>query len=446
MAKERRKFEVEDNRQEQHVTGNRSALNIPPGLQLFNNKIEGTVRLEFIPFLVTENHLKYPTDYPKPLRFSAPGKWYYERTYFTHGGVGVDNATVTCAYMTFGKSCPICDVRARLAKSTDKEDNENAYQMRPKERQLFLVIARDERSGELRGDIQLWEEAYWNLGKQLDQYIDGADYDQRAAFKQFYHPERGFTVKLTATKESTGEGKGKYTKFSVHEFRERKEPLPDDLFDHGYDLDAMVRVMDYEALKKVFLGVEEDDKEPAGASRNGDHAERPSRARDTAEEPPARRTQRASRVNDDDDAAPAAKPERKPDPELTPAKPASPAFAKGDWVGLENRGTKLEGVIDNITAENVLRITVEGYDRPFSRDLDDVTLIERKAATQPAPQAAAPARKPDPEPAPAAAGGKPARRGWDDDEDDRSSFRAPAAATKAAPPEDDDPPPARKRK
>lgn len=427
MGKHDDEFEIIDQRQEKHATGGRMALKLPPGLTMFDNKRAGTRRVDFLPFKVTDNHLKYSKQY----QFSAPGGWYFERTYFVHGGIGVDNGIFTCAQKTMGARCPICDIRQKLASRTDKESSEKAYGLKPKERQLFLLIERNDRTGEFDGDIKLWDESNWSFGKQLDAYIDGADYEDRAAYRKFYHPVKGFTIKLNGTKEKTGDGGGEYTKWSVHEFKSRKESMPDDLVRHGYDLDDMVRVMEYDDLKKIFLGVDEEAQD-ADAGRESVRVEAAPPGRRTqrngsapAENPadaPAERQERRPAPPPDDDAPPPRTRQARTPREEQPASPPPPpareepkkasVFATGDLVRVNYKGEPIEAKIAWVSIEDKLaKVPVPGKDRPITVDFDELTLLKSDDTFDAKP----PARE---EKKPA---GKPNR--WDDDDDGKSFQR-----------------------
>lgn len=420
MARER-EFEIEDNRSTLHTSGNRTTLKMPGGLSMWIPKKAGVYRVEFIPFLATQAHTRFRPDY----QFSKPGRWYYERTYFAHFNVGIDNGAYTCPLKTIGKSCPICEERARLMKSPHKDDNKRGDELKPKERQLFLVILRDDR-GNLDDEIKLWDVSNWNFGKLLQEYIDAADEEDRAAFKVFYHPKNGYTVKLNATEETTGSNS--YLKFHVHEFKARREPLPLEVFDHGYDLDDMVRVLDYDGLRMVFHGEDDDPPADKGSARDskdswdsGDENPKQSKngspwgrkkAPEPDEDPPAPPANRL----------PAEKPVKEVPKESPKEEPPPLQFATRDEVAFNEGDEVVTGIIESISVERqTAKVKVRGRDKPMTVGFDELRLVSAddtfdlhgKGKEEPKVE---PAKE---EPVKKAAKGKWADAG-DDDEDSRS--------------------------
>lgn len=461
MGREKRRFEIVDNRNEVYTaTGGKPYLRLPSGLAMFKAPKSGTFRLDFIPFEVTAEHLKYvPT-----LRFSKPGGWYWERTVFIHEGVGPDNQKHLCAMATYGQPCPMCETRTDLRRSPHKEDRDRAYDMRPREDQVFLVQPRNERTQQIEGPLQLWDVKNYNFGKQLDDYKNNADQEDFEAYRRFFDPDEGYTVKILGTELPTGSGGGKYTSYSVLEFKQRREPLPEDLISHGYDLDAMIRPTAYEALKRIFTGTVEDEGPTRGELDRHDElppAEappppaRPQRTTppQTAAEPPAR--ERAPQRATETKATPAgATASRKPaaPPVATPTDDCP--FQEGDYVRFQFRGRDMVGTVAKINhADKLLHAAVEGAERDKVLEWDEPVVIsaeeysdamvaqEVPASPPPAkpPAAARPAASKPPRPAspppPPAAEADPNDR-WADDGSDQGGDPEPpppARPTRPAP-------------
>jgi hypothetical protein len=374
-----------------------------------------------------------------------------------------------------GKPCPICDVRSPYLRSPKKEDKDKARALKPKERQLFLVLDND--NPDL--GIQLWEEAFWNFGRNLDSYIKGADKEDIPAYRRYFHPVEGFTLKVTCTEETSGEGGQKYTDFTIHQFKARKEDLPDKLFKHGFDLDGMVDLLSYARLKSLFEGTAEDDEtdqdrgsrstavarnddrpkrrddsedrqeskrrdeEPPARKRDEDD-DRPARSkRDEDDRPPAKKEESSKRRDDDEDRPPARKrdddddrpargkrdeePPKRKEPEPEPAKSKKYVPAKGDAVEFVYKEKTYTGVIDSLDDnKEMASIEVEGRDRPMNVDYDDLVPLTSKAKKK-AEDDEPPKRKRDED------DDRPARSkrdedepaakkkgSWDDDDDDRA--------------------------
>jgi hypothetical protein len=360
MARERRRFEIVDNRDEIHTnTGGKPYLKLPPGLQLFKPP-KHPFRIEIVPFLVTNEHSRYVPG----IRFSRPGGLYYERTLYFHEGVGPDNQRFTCNAATFGGKCYLCEVRADLKTRPDKESRDTAYNMRPKEDQLFLVNLRDDRSGALT-TTELWDVKNFLFGKQLDDYRAAADPEDRESYRRFFDPDEGYTIKVTPSEESMGQGGGKYTFFSVHEFKKRREPLPDDLLDHGYDLDAMVRMADYETFRRLWTG-EADDLD------SGEARERVAVFRSEMG-PIPREIEQEPQV--EPPTVPVVEPE--PEPQSIPEPAAVPVFQNGQWVHWLDFKTKkpLSGTVVAVNRQKqILQVKTDGTGHQAMIDFSEVVV------------------------------------------------------------------------
>jgi len=390
-------FEIEDRRRESYVSGGGSgALEIPTGLSFLKMDWEGSKLLEFIPFKVTEAHLKFSSAFPKNLQFSRPGKWYPERTYFRHENVGPDNGRYACPYMNFGKKCPICEERSRLAKSPNPIDKKAAEKLRPKERQLFLVMLRDQKSGRLEDGIKLIELSTAAFGKQLDAFIQNALPRYQEAYSQYYHPLKGLTVQVVGAKEKmknndTGEGSS-WNKYTPMRCDQREDPIPREVFDHGFDLDAMVREVSYETLRKAFYGLEEEGQDE---DREIDNYVR---------------RQEVAREN-----GPELNTEPKREPTKAEPKKSEPikvdGFASKDIVTFDRKGDKLEGEIIRIDKEKeTATVYCEDRGREYVLDFEEMKVVKRDTTF-------------DAKPEPAKTETKKPARGWEmgdeDEQDDR---------------------------
>jgi hypothetical protein len=399
VGRDRDEYEIGDvgERQTKHQSGGRATLSLPSGLSMWKPKKSGSHTIDIIPFRVTDNHLKYPKE---TLQFTRPGKWWFERTFYAHRGIGVNSESYTCLAKTFGKACPICEARIRLNQSPHKDDEEKAMDLKPKDRQLFLIYDNDD----IDRGVQLWEEANWNFGQHLDKYVEGARKQDKDAYRRFFHPLDGFTIRLTATEKAIGGGKGgkpgNNTEYTVHQFYKRDRDLPSSLFEHGYDLDAMIRELDYDSLKKIFTGasVDEADPETNGKARSR-RDEEPRRDRDELDDRNERhdrerdrdrtrddRGHREERSRDDDppprsrrdepaDTKSDRKEERRDDP--PPKSKDKVDFGSKDIVKFNFKGEVIEGEIEKVDLDKKIAfVIVEGRERPSIQDFEDLTMVK----------------------------------------------------------------------
>jgi len=392
----------------EHSSGDRPALKTPEGLRFWRPKKPGSYKIEVVPYEVGPAAAKMNKSYAKP------GEWYYERTFFTHAGVGPNSESYVCSAKTFGKPCPICEEWAALMKSPNKEAAEMAKQLRPKERQLFLIVDHDEE----QYGVQLWEVSNFCFGKQLDAKLNGADPEDRDRYMNFADPDEGSTLKLLASEEALGSGNNKFLKFSVDEIRTRRQPLDPAWVDHGYCLDAMIAPVPYDQLKRIFLQTGGDDDEQVDDAQP---TRRPVSRQEEDDAPPAR-SKRPS--VDEDDAPPARKAAKAPPPDDDEGgpPPARKGWKVGDAVAYTYRKTEFVGEITKIdVAKEIATVQAEGTDRPHVVDLEDLS---------PAPARRPVSRQEEDDDTPPARSKRPPV-----DEDD-----APPARKKAPPPDDDDPP------
>lgn len=212
-----------------------TALSVPSGLQLWQPR-KGNHVIDIIPYVVGHGN---------PC-VSEPGLLYYERTYWVHTGIGVDQRRYVCPAKTARKPCPICEDVARLQRDPDADQN-LIKALKPKERQLFLVYDHDEPDA----GVQLWDVSYYNFGALLDEYRRNAD-EEDDYIRSFDDERAGATLRITLKEESMGAGRP-FLRATVINFRPRKKGLPEELLDHGYCLDDMVKIESYERLKTLYF-------------------------------------------------------------------------------------------------------------------------------------------------------------------------------------------------
>lgn len=429
------------------MVAGRTTIRVPAGVKMFQNKRSGIVRIESIPYQLTELHLKFVAKY----RTGQPGSWFPSRTFEVHEGIGVDGDKYVCANQMMGHACPICEVRIKLKKTPSQENNERAWALRTKQRQMRLLYERDIHSGELKPELILWEDSLYTFGKQLTDYVDAADPEDREAYQRYWLRSKGYTIKLNGVREKTGGG-GEFTKWYVHEFK-RRDPLPPELFAHGVDLDAVLQILPYEELRHVFLGSDEgeetqDRAKSADTGRvSANFPPRPGQAPRPAPQEKPRQAAPPPPAPDDDDmpppprraAAPAqpvappqekAAPARRTPPPPPPQEEEAKVFASMDTISFDYKGQRVFGKIQRVDPDKrVAQVVVEGWAKPVVLDFEEMTLEESDSTFDQQEQSS-------PNPAPAS--------GWDDD-DDGQSFQPKQGKAPAAP-DDDSPPPPRKRR
>lgn len=380
-----------DRRLSQHKSGSRPSLKLPDGLGFWMPKKGAEAyELDFIPFEVTKSQARFAGD-----KYADVGDLYYERTYFVHANVGPNQEKVLCPAKNFGKPCSVCEHRQKLfndPKATKKEKGELA----PKERQLFLVLDHAQKDKK----AQLWDISYHLFGKNMEDKIEHAREKLKPKLRQFYHPDNGYTLRVTP-REKVIEGGQPFMEFFVDEFMPRDEPLAEELINHGFDLDAIPVEVSYKDLEKLYTKGEVDDEDADDSGEDDDDDDKPA---PKGKRPPA---------DDDEDD----------EEEEDEGKAADPEFSKGDVVTWTYRNKSMKGVVKKIKLKEQIAEIDVGKGDPAVVDLDELTLADDDEEDDEVEEAPPPKKK---------AGGKAKAEPVDDEDDDEEED------------EDDEPPPAKK--
>lgn len=280
-----------DRAEKRALEGGSSMLNLPEGTKFLKIKEECTKTLTIVPY-----EAKMDSPYAKK------GEIVTERTYFVHRNVGPDESRYICARKTFGKACPICDYRAKLAKKSGT-DEETLKSLEPQERQLFRVI--DKKKPE--DGIQILDMSYYCFGKLLDARVrsDGEDGEKMGWENYGSLDTDGFDLRVTFEEKSMGKGSGTFIAAYSIDFISRKKALDDALIDEGPNLDKILKCEEYETLKDIFLGKGDDDdaddtpskpaKKPKKSSEDDDEDD------EEEEEAPAKKSKKSSDEDEDEE-------------------------------------------------------------------------------------------------------------------------------------------------
>lgn len=232
-------------RAETHKTGfDNTAFDLLDDKKQFALKSDKAVRLDVIPYEVGEGN-----------PYADKGELHYERTYYVHRKIGVDETSFVCLSKTCGEPCPICEFRAKLSKDPDA-DEDLIKDLAPKQRQLFNVInTKDKNKG-----VQVWDISFHLFGKRLDTEINNSDEDDN--YENFAELKGGFTLKCAVEEQNRG-GYQFYEVVSIG-FKSRSDDYDEDILQETTCLDDILIVKDYDELKEIFLqttdGDNDDDK------------------------------------------------------------------------------------------------------------------------------------------------------------------------------------------
>lgn len=218
-----------------------TTFTVPDGMETFKFRKEKTYRLTIVPFVVGEGN---PS--------ADPGTIHFERTYYTHANVGPQETAQTCSLKSFSEPCPICQQMALLTRQGNLSDDMKSA-LRPKERQLWLVIDHDERD---KG-IQLLECAHFGkgagFGEMLDNKLDAADED--SPYQNFFHLGTDGMTLVVKTKKDSFNGREFYKPINMElEPRREKDSVPESILDKAPCLDDLIIKPDYDELSELFHG------------------------------------------------------------------------------------------------------------------------------------------------------------------------------------------------
>ena len=340
QRKERRRLTKDDVRNNARESGGgKKYFNLPKGVDLWEPDKAGSFLLDFMPYEVTiENHPDRRGDKV------IPGDLWWKYPYAVHERIGPAQDTVVCP-ASFGKPCPICEERARLAK--DYDTNKPAIQAINAKKQVAYII----RNPDDADRFSVFSYSQFKFGDALDEELKSAGEEVLS----FYDvTDEGKTIKVRfADDEFQGR---KFLKANRIDFEDRKAMDEDEVLEAVPCLDKIFLVMEYEPLKKLFLQLPDPTSEKGAAAT----VTKTSSAKPTAPAPKA------------------------PAPSKPPKKEAGAKFKKGDKVAFADaKGKALTGVVTEIEDDEVTIKTPDGKEHEL--DEDDVQPAQEK--TEPGPGA-----------------------------------------------------------
>ena len=259
------------------------SINLPEGTAFFKNDGK-KVEFDVIPYTVSDR--RNPDVIAGRLKV---GDMTDARMYWQHSDIGSDQKPYICL-KTVGQRCPICEAHAAMAKNP-KADSKDVKALKSKMRMLYNVIDAADSSGK----VMVWDVSYYMFTKQLE--------NEQREVEEYYgyaDPDAGYTLRIRFEEKLLPGSSKPFYKADRIDFDKRKA-LSDADLKAAVDLDAALKILTYEQLDAVFLGV---DGEPAGEAEPtpaADPAPRSTRgARETAQpaetEQPARRQRAAEPV------------------------------------------------------------------------------------------------------------------------------------------------------
>jgi hypothetical protein len=306
MAKKKQskfKSKVSQNTHKQQTQGSQYGyLNLPRGVNVFKEVPGGRIRLDFLPYEVTDpNH----PDRDDDNEIATPGELWYKRPYYLHRNVGAGNDAAVCP-SSLGKKCPICDYRARRMKEGASYQDDEIKALRASLRNLYVVVPLDSKDHDETPHI-------WDISQFLFQQKLNDEIEEDEANGAFPDPDEGLTLKIRFSEEKLGQNT--FADTSRIDFEEREEGYGDETLDKVPNLDEVLSVMTYGQLEAKFFELEDEPEDegesgpPFDPDDEDDEEEneppKKSRRRKKSAEPASskksRRRKKAEPEEDDDD-------------------------------------------------------------------------------------------------------------------------------------------------
>lgn len=249
---------------EKAASGGASYIKVPDGKKVtwFQPKVKDDGQaLDFLPYEVTvKNH-------PKGMR---PGDLWSQRSFKVHYGVGAQEAAVVCPKSMGIAKCPVCEERADMANDPNLTAAEKKLMddLKPKDRTLYQLIDLDE---EAKG-VQLWDYSYHLFEKRLLSDINKTEH--AAPGRQRSTPHGGFAELVGGQTLTLSFTEKKNPGFNAFKDCDRIDAINradygEEILDEVFDLDTIIEVLSYEALKAMLHALDEEPAAEAPAGRKG---------------------------------------------------------------------------------------------------------------------------------------------------------------------------------
>jgi len=220
-------------------------LRLPKDVKVFTPPLEGRVKLDFLPYIVTSEF--HPDRDPESGK-AMPGTLWWKRPFKIHRniGTGSESETVVCP-TSIGLKCPICEYRAK--KIREKADNEIIKALKPSNRVLYIVMPVDEEKYEERPYI--FDISYAMFEKKLNVYLEEDD-----SYRIFPDLKEGLTLKIRF-EERQIPGSQPFPEVIHISFLERNHQYDEKILKEIPNLDEILKVLSYDELSAKFFEMED---------------------------------------------------------------------------------------------------------------------------------------------------------------------------------------------
>jgi hypothetical protein len=195
--------------------------------------------VDIIPFVAGEQHPRVPE-----------GRMAFNIDVWIHQNIGPMYDQFICPQRMFKKVDPICNYMRgkRLPEAEWKA-------IAPKRRTVYLVWVHDTPEEEEKG-IQIWEVAWWNFEKTVDEIAKSPKGGAPVPFSDYDDGKSiAFSIKKSGTfTDSSGKERDSID-FVGHRFVDRDEKIPDSILDQSFSLDECIIIHpEFSVMEEAFTG------------------------------------------------------------------------------------------------------------------------------------------------------------------------------------------------
>jgi len=215
--------------------------NIPAGVGFWKPSF-GDHLIDCIPFICGPQHPR-----------TNEGQMAYNIDTWIHQQIGASYSQFVCLQRMWNMPDPICTYMA--GKHLPKKE---FAKLSPKRRTFYLVWVHDTTEEEEKG-IQIWEVAWWNFEKHIDEIAKSPKGGAPIPFSDYDIGQQiAFSIKKSGTFMDDSGKERDSVDYVGHRFIARDEPIPDEILDQSFSLDTCIIMKpDYETMETAFQGAQQ---------------------------------------------------------------------------------------------------------------------------------------------------------------------------------------------
>lgn len=227
---------------------------VPSGYDLYKPANAGNHQLVILPYTIQPGARGLPDGL-------GVGDKHFERSYFVHSGFGASGKEKSvCLNKTFGQRCPICEALREEWANVDRENKAATDALKaigPKPRALYNVFVPDKgtKISEWKGKVQILDVSYHNFTKVLYAAIETKLEIQGREYVEFFaDPIEGSVLHVNLVEKKLG-GNAFY-EAAAFDF-DKHGGVPAEILGQALNLDDLLAVETYEAIKAKYYDLEE---------------------------------------------------------------------------------------------------------------------------------------------------------------------------------------------